>query len=110
MKNYVQPGNTLTIPAVAAAVVSGQGLLVGSMFGVVSGDAAIGEDAELQLVGVFDLAKVAATAIGQGVQVYWDDTAKNVTSVSTSNTLIGVAAVAAATNDATIRVRLNGSF
>ena len=36
MKNYVQPGNTITLTA-PYAVVSGDGLLVGSIFGVAAG-------------------------------------------------------------------------
>ena len=41
MKNYVQPGNTITLTA-PYAVASGDGLLVGSIFGVASGTAALG--------------------------------------------------------------------
>ena len=43
MKNYVQPGNTITLTA-PYAVVSGEGLLVGSIFGVASGTAAPSAD------------------------------------------------------------------
>ena len=38
MKNYVQPGNTITLTA-PYDVASGDGLLVGSVFGVAAGDA-----------------------------------------------------------------------
>jgi len=38
MKNYVQPGNTITLTA-PYAVASGDGLLVGAIFGVASGTA-----------------------------------------------------------------------
>ena len=41
MKNYVQPGNTITLTA-PYAVTSGDGLLVGSIFGIASGAAALG--------------------------------------------------------------------
>ena len=37
MKNYVQPGNTITLTA-PYAVTSGDGFLVGSIFGVAAGD------------------------------------------------------------------------
>ena len=42
MKNFVQPSNTITLTA-PYAVASGDGLLVGSIFGVAAGAAALGE-------------------------------------------------------------------
>lgn len=39
MKNYVQPGESITLTAAAAAS-SGEGVLVNSLFGIASGDAA----------------------------------------------------------------------
>ncbi len=59
MKNYVQPGNTITLTA-PYSVTSGDGLLVGSIFGVAAGDAADAETLEVALIGVFDLTKVAS--------------------------------------------------
>ena len=108
MKNFIQPGDAVTLAA-PYAVSSGDGLLVGSMFGIANGDAASGVEVEASVVGVFDLAK-ASGAVTQGAKLYWDDTNKNVTTTATANTLIGVAVAAAATGDATVRIRLNGSF
>ena len=111
MKNYVQPGKTITLAA-PYAVLSGDGLLVGAIFGVASGNAAIGEAVEVALVGVFDLKKVASQAWTVGDKVYWDNTAKETTKTATSNTLIGVAveAVANGASDTVGRLRLNGSY
>jgi len=111
MKNYVQPGNTLTLTA-PYAVISGDGLLVGSIFGVAAGDAASGATVEAALTGVFDLTKIGSQAWTVGAKVYWDDTNKRCTTVATDNTLIGVAieAVAGGAGDTIGRVRLNGSF
>jgi predicted RecA/RadA family phage recombinase len=111
MKNYVQPGNTITLTA-PYAVASGDGLLVGSIFGLASGSAALGETVEAALVGVFDLRKVASQAWAQGDKVYWDNTNKEATKTDLGNTLIGVAteAVAGGAGDVIGRVRLNGSF
>ena len=111
MKNYVQPGNTITLTA-PYAVTSGDGLLVGSIFGIASADAASGETVEAALVGVFDLKKTASQAWAAGDKVYWDNTAKEATKTTTSNTLIGVAvaAVAGGAGDTIGRVRLNGSY
>ncbi len=111
MKNYVQPGNIITLTA-PYAVASGDGLLVGSIFGVASGTAALGETVEAALTGVYDLKKVASQAWAAGDKVYWDNTAKEATKTTTSNTLIGVAVVAVAggASDIIGRVRLNASF
>jgi predicted RecA/RadA family phage recombinase len=111
MKNYVQPGNTITLTA-PYAVASGDGTLVGSIFGVAAGDAAIGEPVETTLVGVFDLKKVASQAWLVGDNIYWDNTNKEATKTATANTLIGVAveSVAGGAGDTIGRVRLNGSF
>lgn len=111
MKNYVQPGNTITLTA-PYAVSSGDGLLVGSIFRIASADAALNDPVETALSGVFDITKVGSQAWTVGAKVYWDDTNKRTTSVATSNTLIGVAteAVAGGAGDTIGRVRLNASF
>ena len=111
MKNYVQPGNTITLTA-PYAVASGDGLLVGAIFGVAAGTAALGETVEAALTGVYDLKKVASQAWAAGDKVYWDNTAREATKTTTSNTLIGVAteAVAGGAGDVVGRVRLNAAF
>ncbi|WP_299364982.1 DUF2190 family protein [uncultured Paracoccus sp.] len=111
MKNYVQPGNTITLTA-PYVVASGDGLLVGSIFGVAAGDAASGATVEAALNGVFDFTKIGSQAWTVGAKIYWDDTNKRCTTVATDNTLIGVAveAVAGGAGDTIGRVRLNGSF
>jgi len=111
MKNYIQPGNTITLTA-PYDVNSGDGLLVGSIFGVASGAALNGMAVEAALVGVFDLTKVGSQAWSVSDPIYWDNTAKNCTKTASGNTKIGVA-VAAVDNAAgsTVgSVRLNGSF
>ena len=111
MKNYVQPGKTITLTA-PYAVTSGDGLLVGSISGVAAAPSALGEAVEAALVGVYDLKKVASQAWAAGDKIYWDNTAKQTTKTLTSNTLIGVAteAVAGGATDLIGRVRLNGAF
>ena len=111
MKNFVQPGNTVTLTA-PYAVASGDGLLVGSIFGIATGTAALGEPVETALVGVFDITKIGSQAWTVGAKIYWDDTNKRTTSVANSNTLIGAAteAVAGGAGDTIGRVRLNGAF
>jgi predicted RecA/RadA family phage recombinase len=109
MTNYIQDGDTITVAA-PATVLSGAGVLLGSIFGVASGDATSGASVEIMVEGVFDLAKDTSTFATYGLLVYWDDSAKKVTTTVGSNKMIGVTAGTAATGDATVRVRLNGAF
>lgn len=105
MKNYVQPGDTVVVAA-PANVLSGAGVLVGSLFGVASGDALSGADVALNTTGIYDMTKQTAQAWTVGQLLYWSGT--NVTSVVSTNKLIGCA-VRAELSGATVgRVRLNG--
>ncbi len=106
MKNWIQPGDIVTVVA-PAILTSGSGFMVGALFGVASSDAATGDNVEMAVTGVVDLPK-AAVAITQGAKVYWISATNNVTTTAAGNTLIGCAIVAAAIGDSTVRVRLNG--
>lgn len=110
MKNYVQPGDIVTVTA-GANIASGAGVLTGKMFGVAMADIANGADGEVKTTGVFDLPKAASQAWTVGALVYWDNTAKNCTTTATSNTLIGAAvlAVGSGAGETVGRVRLNGT-
>lgn len=109
MKNYVQAGVNLTLPA-PYAVASGDGALIGAIFGVASQSALEGEDVDLVTDGVFSLPKVVADEFTIGERAYWDDAAQMVTVTALNNTLIGVAIVAAGNGVADVSVRLNGAF
>ena len=61
MKNFVAVGNILTLPA-PAALTSGQGVLIGSIFGVAQKDASNGEDVAILVTGVLELPKAASQA------------------------------------------------
>lgn len=105
-KNYIQPGVVITLLA-TAAVASGDLVVEGALVGVALSAAELGEDFEMQTSGVFSLPKKAATAVGQGVRVYWDSTGEEVTTTATDNTLIGCATLAAASSDTMLDVRLS---
>jgi len=109
MRNYVQPGENITVTAAATAT-SGQGVLIGNLFGIAAGDAAIGEDLDLVTVGVFAMPKVSTDVLAVGDAVYWDDAAKLVTAddASGANELIGLAVTAAANPSGSVNVRLHG--
>ncbi len=106
-KNHVQPGETLPLTA-PYDVAAGDGFLVGSIFAIALYAALSGATVEGRTVDVWDIKKTAAQTFTQGAKVYWDNAAKSVTAVAGGNSLIGVAAAAAAGGDATARVRLNG--
>ncbi len=107
MRNYVQPGVSITVTAAAAAS-SGDGVKVGNLFGIASGDAGIGEKLVITTQGVFDMPKVSANTFDVGALVYWDDTAKVVTSTAGGNTRVGLAVTAAVNPSASVNVRLDG--
>ena len=106
MKNYVQPGGTLTLPS-PATVESGDVVIVGALIGIAAGDAATGADLDLVTEGVFTLPKVAALAIAVGDLIYFDSATKLVNKTSSGNTLVGKAVTAAANPSASVNVKLN---
>ncbi len=106
MKNFIQPGVTIKVTA-PATVSSGDGVLVGNLFGIAVTDAGSGDDVEIMTEGVFDIAKVSAQAWAVGDIIYWDDGAGNATTADT-NVAIGVCTAVAANPTSTGYVRLNG--
>lgn len=109
-KNFLQPGNVVTVTA-PANFSSGEGALVGAgLFGVVGGDVLSGEDMDLHMVGVFDLAADTEDTFAIGDSVFWNATTKKCESAADSNSeataLIGVAVGAKGVGATTARVRL----
>ena len=105
MKNYVQPGNTLTVPS-PAAVASGDVVVIGALIGIAAGDAASGADLDLVTEGVFELAKVNALAVAVGDLIYYDAATSLVNKTASGNTLLGIAVTAAANPSASVNVKL----
>jgi predicted RecA/RadA family phage recombinase len=89
-------------------VTSGQGVLVGNLFGVAASTAAEGESVEIATVGVYELPKLTSAVISAGARVAWDDTAKEVVLPGTDMVSIGIATLAAGNGIAAVRVRLDG--
>lgn len=108
MNNFVQIGENLTLTAPSGGVTSGLGYLIGSLFVVATVTADEGEAFVGRVIGVVTLVKTTGQAWTEGLKLYWDNTAKKVTSTAGGNTLIGVASEAAASADATGNVRLDG--
>lgn len=107
MKNYVQPGDTLSVPA-PYDVASGGGVLVGKLFGIATGSSKSGEQVQIKRTGVFEHAKTAAQAWTLGADIYWDDTNKVFTTTATNNTLVAKATEATTNPSEVGQVVLNG--
>lgn len=109
MKNYVQEGRYLTALAVTPAMVSGEGRVIGGVFGVAVADIANNGDGVLDTEGVYEFDKPNPdSGCTLFASAYWDATNKKVTSVSTGNTLIGVFSEAATNTAVKARVLLGG--
>jgi predicted RecA/RadA family phage recombinase len=104
MKNFVKPGNTITVIAPAAGATSGSLVIVGDIVGVAATTQAAGAQVEVSVEGVFDLAKTPADVLTAG------STAKVIPAtglVAAAGTLaIGWVVLAAAAGSPTARVRL----
>ena len=107
MKNFVHPGVMIAFPAPGGGVLSGEGLIVGSLFGIAATDALAGAPVECLTAGVVEL-PCTGQVFAFGAKVYWSTANKNCTTTAAGNTLIGVASRAAAAQDPTVRVRLDG--
>lgn len=106
-RNYIQPGDTITIPA-PAAVAGGFPVVAGDIVGIAQGDAAISAPVDVKCSGVWELPKVAANNFALGAAVYWDAGDELATTTATDNTKLGVAVEAAPGDAASVRVRLSG--
>jgi predicted RecA/RadA family phage recombinase len=108
-KNYIQPGQTVTIAAPTGGVLSGQGVLIGTLFGIAQYDAVEGADVEILTEGVVEIAKTSALQIGVGDRLFWDATNKVVNKTATAQVCVGIAASAAANPSGTVRMKLGAT-
>lgn len=108
MKNFVQPGDVVTVPA-PAAVTSGKIVVIGSLVGVAQKAAANGEDLPLLTEGVVSYAKVSALAIAVGDKVYYDAANDVVNKTASGNTLVGVAVAVSANPSPTAKFKLGAT-
>jgi len=106
MKNFIQKGLTLTLLA-AAAVQSGEAMLVGKIFGVAVNNVAAGETGEFETEGVFELPALGTDVAALGAILYWDDANKRLTTTAAGNTRVGVAVEAKANGAATAIIKLD---
>lgn len=83
MKNFIQDGYDIAVPA-PLPVKSGDGVLVGSLFGVAVHDADSGEFVSILTGGVFSLPKTDAQAWTVGAKIHWDAANGEATTATTS--------------------------
>jgi len=103
---YVQPGEVIEHTP-GSDVANGAVVVMSKLVGVALASIAAGVPGPVQISGVFELPKLAADAIAQGDEVYWDASPGEITTTSSGNTLAGKAVVAAGAATTTCKVKLN---
>lgn len=112
MTNYIRPGYSRQFTA--SGVVAPNDIILFNAGA--NGSIGVSKDAyanaatgcEAQIAGVFRVPKATGIAMPAGTKVWWDNTAKNVTTTSTSNTPAGEIHADAASGDTTAVLLLNG--
>jgi len=108
MQNYIQNGQVITVATPAGGIASGEGLIVGNIFGIAAYSATEGDPVEVAITGVFQLPKATATVLTVGARVAWDNTAKNINLPGAGRFPVGVATEAAGNGITGVAVRLDG--
>lgn len=107
-KGFVQLGNTVTFTAPSGGVINGHAYKIGALVVIADITAAEGQECEGHTKGVWALDKTAADTPAQFAKAYLLADGSAITTVATSNTLIGVFTEAYASGDTVCHVRLNG--
>lgn len=112
MKNKVYDPATAIPLTVPYAVSSGNGVLVGALFGVAEADALINTVVVVDTQGSFRLPKATGSGTGNaiGTRVFWDNSAKSCTAASATGLFpIGTAIEVSANTDTTVHVKLTNA-
>lgn len=109
-RTYIAPGDVLTLTAPTGGVVAGTAYLIGGLLVIAQTTAAQTLPFDAYVTGVHSVTKVGSQAWTEGAVVYWDNSAKNFTTVSTANYRAGIAVVAVGSGagETVGVVRLNG--
>ena len=107
-KNFIQPGDTLTVTAPAGGVTSGDAVEINSLFGVAAFDAVAGDPVEVTVAGVFDLPKVSTDVVAVGDTLFFDTGLAELSLDvgSPGNLKVGYATKAAGSGVALVNIRL----
>ena len=106
MKNAIQDGKTITFTP-SSDVASGGAFLATVMIIVAIANVAANEPGEFVTEGVYELPKATADVVTVGAQLYWDNSAKKLTTTVGSNTPAGKAWADAANGDDAVWVKIN---
>ncbi|MCL4189971.1 MAG: DUF2190 family protein [Rhodobacteraceae bacterium] len=108
MQNFIQNGHIIHVTAPAGGIVSGEGLIIGGLFGIAAYSSAEGDPVELGTTGVYQLPKALAAVLTVGARVAWDNTAKNINLPGAGRFPVGIATEAAGNGITSVAVRLDG--
>lgn len=108
MKTFISSGHHIDIAAPSGGVSSGDGVLLGNLFGVTSSTAAEGAAVTITTTGVFSLPKLTTAVITAGARVSWDATEGYVNVPGVGLYPVGTAIEAAGNGTTAIKVRLDG--
>jgi predicted RecA/RadA family phage recombinase len=103
-KNFVQAGESLTIPAPEGGAVSGAAFQIGFLTGVFLSNAAEGEPVAILTEGVFELEKEAGLGIFLGELCYLEDGVATTTVVGNA---IGICVADADASEGTVKVKFS---
>lgn len=109
MKNLLQIGDDTIEVTAPYARSAGQGVLVGSLFGICTTDAAISETVAIKTGGVYSVTILGTDVVTAGALLYWDDTNKRLTITASTNKLVGVAVAAKGSGPVVVSVKLNNA-
>lgn len=106
--NFIQRGNTLTAIAPSGGVVSGDGVLIGNLFGVALTGASEGKEFEMTMGGVFSLPVASGASFDSFGAVSWDSLAGACAAPGPGRAPIGVAVRPTVAGVGHVEVRLDG--
>lgn len=109
MKNFIQNGDVITATAPTGGITSGQGMVMGALFGVAATTAAEGEAVNIATRGVYELAKRTTATFTAGTVVSYDLPNRRCDAPGSGFYPIGVATEARGNGATTVPVRLNGT-
>lgn len=90
MNNFIHEGHVIDVTA-PYEVMTGDGLLRGSLFGIARSWAPEGETVGITTAGVFDLKRRPDDHWDVGDPIYWDDCAKTFTREPAGAVMVGLA-------------------
>jgi len=105
--NFVQKGDVLELIAPADKT-TGDGVLVGKLFGVALSTVLSGADLQVKRTGVWTLPKLTTDVVTPGALLYWDDGNDRLTLIASTHKLVGFATIAAGNGVLVVDVVLTG--